>query len=26
MKTYVIACPPDEDERDFHCGWKFTLP
>ncbi|MHA2306764.1 MAG: DUF6125 family protein [Candidatus Hodarchaeales archaeon] len=26
IKTYVIACPPDEDERDFHCGWKFTLP
>jgi len=21
----VIACPPDNVERDFHCGWEFLL-
>ncbi len=25
IKTEVIACPPDELERDFHCGWEFTI-
>ena len=25
IETRVIACPPDELNRDFHCGWKFTL-
>ena len=25
IETRVIACPPDEVNRDFHCGWKFTL-
>ena len=25
IKTKVIACPPDPIERDFHCGWEFTL-
>lgn len=25
IETNVIACPPDNDDRDFHCGWKFTL-
>ncbi len=23
--THVIACPPDDTERDFMCGWEFTL-
>ncbi len=26
IKTKVIACPPDSMERDFHCGWEFTIP
>lgn len=25
IKTKVIACPPDPMERDFHCGWEFTI-
>nr|MBN2277662.1 hypothetical protein [candidate division Zixibacteria bacterium] len=25
IKTECIACPPDPQERDFYCGWKFTL-
>jgi hypothetical protein len=25
IKTECIACPPDAGERDFYCGWKFTL-
>ncbi len=26
IQTRIIACPPDTIERDFHCGWEFTLP
>ena len=25
IKTDCIACPPDEMERDYYCGWKFTI-
>lgn len=25
IKTKVIACPPDPNGRDFHCGWEFTI-
>lgn len=25
INTTVIACPPDTMERDFHCGWEFTI-
>ena len=25
IKTRVIAAPPDPMERDFHCGWEFTI-
>lgn len=25
IKTTVIACPPDTMERDYHCGWEFTI-
>lgn len=25
IKTECIACPPDEQERDFHCGWRFSI-
>jgi hypothetical protein len=25
IKTECLACPPDEDDRDFYCGWRFTL-
>jgi hypothetical protein len=25
IKTENIAAPPDPGERDFYCGWKFTL-
>lgn len=25
IKTECLACPPDEGERDFYCGWRFTL-
>ncbi len=26
IQTKVIACPPDDLERDFHCGWEFSTP
>lgn len=26
IRTEVLACPPDEGERDFACAWRFTLP
>jgi hypothetical protein len=26
IKTECVACPPDEGERDFYCGWRFSLP
>ncbi len=25
IKTECIACPPDKGERDFYCGWKFSI-
>ncbi len=25
IKTECIACPPDKSERDFHCGWRFSI-
>lgn len=25
IKTECLACPPDEQERDFHCGWRFWI-
>lgn len=25
IKTEVIACPPDAQERDYACAWRFTL-
>lgn len=25
IKTEVIACPPDDIKRDYHCAWKFVL-
>ncbi len=25
IKTECIACPPDPQERDFYCGWKFSI-
>jgi hypothetical protein len=25
IKCECLACPPDEQERDYYCGWKFTL-
>ncbi len=25
IKTECIACPPDNEERDFYCGWKFSI-
>ncbi len=25
IKTECIACPPDKNERDFYCGWKFSI-
>lgn len=25
IKTECIACPPDPQERDFYCGWKFSM-
>lgn len=25
IKTECVACPPDGGERDFYCGWRFTL-
>lgn len=25
IESRCIACPPDEMERDFWCGWEFTI-
>jgi hypothetical protein len=25
IKTECIACPPDGQERDFYCGWRFYI-
>ena len=25
IKTECVACPPDEMERDYYCGWKFSI-
>ncbi len=25
IKTECIACPPDEGDRDFYCGWRFRI-
>jgi hypothetical protein len=25
IKTSIVFCPPDTDDRAFYCGWKFTL-
>jgi len=25
IRTDCIACPPDDTERDFYCGWRFSL-
>jgi len=25
IKTECLACPPDEDERDYYCGWRFSI-
>jgi hypothetical protein len=25
ISTECIACPPDEGERDFCCGWRFRI-
>jgi uncharacterized protein DUF6125 len=25
IKTECLACPPDKEERDFYCGWKFSI-
>ena len=25
IEVKCIACPPDEQERDFWCGWEFTI-
>lgn len=25
IKTECIACPPDDKERDFYCGWRFYI-
>ncbi|MFH2037312.1 MAG: DUF6125 family protein [Candidatus Zixiibacteriota bacterium] len=25
IKCEVIAAPPDEKERDYYCGWKFSI-
>jgi hypothetical protein len=25
ISTECIACPPDRTERDFCCGWRFTI-
>jgi len=25
IKTECIACPPDPQEREFYCGWKFSI-
>ena len=25
IKTECLACPPDEQKRDFYCGWRFSI-
>jgi hypothetical protein len=25
IRTRCLACPPDAGERDFYCGWEFTI-
>jgi hypothetical protein len=25
IKTECLACPPDESDRDYFCGWKFSI-
>lgn len=25
ISTRCLACPPDQDSREFYCGWEFTL-
>lgn len=25
IKTECLACPPDDKERDYYCGWKFSI-
>jgi hypothetical protein len=25
IRTSIIACPPDEHDRDFYCAWLFKL-
>ena len=25
IKTECIACPPDPEDRDFYCGWRFSI-
>ncbi len=25
IKVECIACPPDEDTRDYYCGWRFFI-
>ncbi len=25
IRTECLACPPDPQERDYYCGWKFSI-
>jgi len=25
IETECIACPPDDEMRDFYCGWRFLI-
>ncbi len=25
IKTECLGCPPDETDRDFYCGWRFSI-
>lgn len=25
IRTECVACPPDDFEREWYCGWRFTL-
>ncbi len=25
IKTECLACPPDGGDRDFYCGWRFSI-
>ena len=25
IKTECLACPPDEEEREYYCGWRFFI-